>query len=195
MKHNNIASKIRCSWCESSDLMRKYHDNEWGTPQHDDNIIFEYILLDTFQAGLSWSIILNKRENFRKAFSNFDPVKISKYSEDDYERLMNDPGIIRNKLKIRAIINNAQVFLKLQKEYGTFDKYIWQFVNYKTIQNKWKDNSQVPATSKESDAMSKDLKKQGFKFVGSTICYAFMQASGMINDHTVECFRYKELAK
>ena len=187
-------AKIRCSWCESSDLMREYHDKEWGTPQHDDNIIFEYILLDTFQAGLSWSTILNKRENFRKAFSNFDPVKISKYTEADYKRLMNDPGIIRNRLKIRAIINNANVFLKLQKEYGTFDKYIWQFVDYKTIQNNATEGN-IASTSNESDAMSKDLKKQGFKFVGSTICYAFMQGCGMINDHTVDCFRYNELKR
>lgn len=189
-----MTSKIRCSWCESSDLMRDYHDNEWGNPQHSDKIIFKYILLDTFQAGLSWSTILNKRENFRKAFSNFDAEKIAKYNEDDYERLMLDPGIIRNKLKVRAMINNAQVFLRLQKEYGTFDKYIWQFVNHKTVQNNWLDKSKVPATSPESDAMSKDLKKQGFKFVGSTICYAFMQGSGMINDHTVDCFRHKELS-
>jgi len=173
--------------------MREYHDKEWGTPQHNDRIIFEYILLDTFQAGLSWSTIVNKRVNFKKAFDNFDPVKISKYAEEDYERLINDPGIIRNKLKIRAIINNAKVFLKLQKEYGTFDKYIWQFVNYKTIDGKRKIGGHWPSTSPESDAMSKDLKKQGFKFVGSTICYAFMQGAGMINDHAMECFRYQEV--
>ena len=190
-----MSSIIRCSWCESSNLMRNYHDKEWGTPQHKDKIIFEYILLDTFQAGLSWSTILNKRENFKKAFSNFDPVKISKYTEKDYERLMNDPGIIRNKLKIRAMINNAKIFLELQKEFGTFDKYIWQFVDYKTIGGKRKIGGHWPSTSKESDAMSKDLKDRGFKFVGSTICYAFMQAAGMVNDHIVSCTRYNEVQK
>lgn len=180
----------RCSWCQGDEEMEKYHDTEWGVPVHDDLKLFEFILLDSFQAGLSWKTILHKRQNFKKAFANFDPEQISRFDEEKINQLLNDVGIIRNKLKIKSTITNAQTFLKIQKEFGTFDKYIWQFVNYKTIKNSWADSSQIPVKTKESDSMSKDLIKHGFKFVGSTICYAFLQAAGMVNDHTIECFRY-----
>ncbi len=175
--------------------MIEYHDNEWGVPLHDDRKLFEFIILDAFQAGLSWNTIINKRKNFEKAFDNFDVVKISKYSEKKYDKLMNDAGIIRNRLKIRATITNAKAFLQVQKEFGSFDKYIWQFTGGNTIVNKWKIMKDLPAKTKESDAMSKDLLKRGFKFVGSTICYAFMQAAGMVNDHIVSCTRYKEVQR
>lgn len=180
----------RCSWHGQKKLMIKYHDEEWGVPLHDDRKLFEFLVLDAFQAGLSWEIILNKRENFRKTFDNFDAKKISKYSEKDIEKLKNNSGIIRNRLKIESTIVNAQKFLELQKEFGSFDKYIWKFTSNKVIKNKFKSLKDIPATSRESDAMSLDLKKRGFKFVGSTTCYAFMQASGMVNDHLVNCFRY-----
>src|SRR3989344_6070201 len=183
----------RCEWPGSNPLMIEYHDKEWGVPLHDGVKIFEFFVLDTFQAGLSWAIVLNKREGFRKAFHNFDPYKISKYTDKDFERLVNDEGIIRNRAKIKATITNAQKFLEVVKEFGSFHKYIWQFVKNKPIKNSWKFVKELPATSKESDEMSKDLKKRGFKFVGSTICYAFMQASGMVNDHLVSCFRYDRL--
>ncbi|RLD48549.1 MAG: DNA-3-methyladenine glycosylase I [Bacteroidetes bacterium] len=185
--------KHRCTWSNNNPYNIKYHDEEWGVPVHDDKKLFEFLLLDAFQAGLSWVTILKKRENFKKAFDNFDYNKIAEYKNDKVEELMNNAGIIRNKLKINATINNAQAFLKVQKEFGTFDKYIWQFVNHKTIINSFKTWKEIPATSKESDTMSKDLKKRGFKFVGSTICYAFMQAAGMVNDHEITCFRYKEI--
>ena len=185
----------RCDWTMGDELMIKYHDEEWGVQLHDDQKLFEYIVLDAFQAGLSWKTILHKRENFRSALDNFDPRKIAKYSEKKIEKLMNDAGIIRNKLKIQATITNAKAFLEIQKEFGSFDKYIWQFTKYKTIKHNRKTIQDLPATSKESDEMSKDLKKRGFKFVGSTICYAFMQAAGMVNDHTVGCFRCKEVKK
>ncbi len=171
--------------------MIRYHDEEWGIPLHDDRKLFEFLVLDAFQAGLNWSIILNKRENFRKAFYNFDSAKIVKYTANDVKRLMNDVGIIRNRLKIEATITNAKKFLEIQKEFGSFDKYIWQFTNHKTIKNKFKELKDIPSSSKESEAMSNDLKKRGFKFVGSTICYAFMQAAGMVNDHLNYCFRYR----
>lgn len=183
----------RCAWPGANELMIKYHDEEWGVPVHDDAKLFEFIVLDSFQAGLSWSTILNKRENFRKAFDNFDYKKIAKYDENKINELLHDAGIIRNKLKIKATITNAQNFIIIQKEFGSFDKYIWQFVNYKTIQNKCENLHDIQATSAESDTMSKDLKKRGFKFVGSTICYAFMQAAGMVNDHLESCYRYKEI--
>jgi len=186
---------IRCPWCLSTELLKEYHDTEWGVPVHDDRKHFEFIVLDSFQAGLSWSTILNKRENFRKAFDEFDPVKISRYTQKKIDKLLNDAGIIRNKLKIHATISNAKSFLSVQKEFGSFDKYIWQFVNGKTINNKFSRLDQIPATTKESDAMSKDLKKRGFTFVGSTIVYAFMQAVGMYNDHIVSCFRHAEVNK
>lgn len=187
--------KGTCSWPSTNPLMIEYHDNEWGTQLHDDNKLFEFMILDAFQAGLSWNTILNKRKNFEKAFDNFNPVKIAKYGPKQFERLMKDAGIIRNRLKINATITNAQKFLEVQKEFGTFDKYIWQFTGGKQKLNKFKSIKEMPAKSAESDAMSKDLIKRGFKFVGSTICYAFMQAAGMVNDHIVTCFRYKEVQK
>ncbi|MBU1012746.1 MAG: DNA-3-methyladenine glycosylase I [Bacteroidetes bacterium] len=183
----------RCNWPSDDKLMIKYHDEEWGIPLHDDDKLFEFIVLDGFQAGLSWKTILHKRENFRLAFDHFDAKLISTYSEEKVGDLMENSGIIRNKLKIRATISNAVAFLETQKKFGSFDKYIWQFTNYKTIDNKLYSLKEMPVTSTESDAMSKDLKKRGFKFVGSTICYAFMQAAGMVNDHTIDCFRYKRL--
>ena len=185
--------KTRCKWCMSSDLMKAYHDEEWGVVLHDDLKLFEFMVLDAFQAGLSWSTIINKRENFRKAFDDFIPEVIATYNEAKVEELMRNAGIIRNQLKIRATIKNASLFLKVQQEYGSFDKFIWQFVGQRTIVNKFDSHSQIPAKTAESDAMSKALTKLGFKFVGSTICYAFMQAAGMVNDHTTDCFRYKEV--
>jgi len=182
-----------CSWPNNIPLMIEYHDTEWGVPVHDDTKHFEFLVLDAFQAGLSWAIVLNKREGFRKAFDNFNIQKIAAYDDNKIQKLLKDKQIIRNQLKIRATVNNAQRFLEIQKEFDSFDQYIWQFINSKPIVNKWTKLDQVPATSKESDAMSKDLKKRGFKFVGSTICYAYMQAAGMVNDHLVECYRYKEL--
>jgi len=182
----------RCRWCESSDLMRAYHDEEWGVPLHDDNKIFEFMVLDAFQAGLSWSTIINKRKNFEKAFEGFIPEIVAEFDEDRMQMLMMDAGIIRNQLKIRATVNNAKQFLRIQKEYGSFDKYIWQFTGHKTIYNHLPDESHFQAKSKESDTMSKALLKEGFKFVGSTICYAFMQAAGMVNDHVKACFLYNK---
>ena len=190
----NKSNKERCDWPDKKDaLMIKYHDEEWGAPCHNDKKLFEYLLLDTFQAGLSWRTILHKRENFRKAFHDFDAVKISKYSGKDVERLMNDAGIIRNKLKILGTIANAKKFFEVQSEFGNFDKYIWQFTGQKTRNNKINSLKEIGATSKESDIMSKDMKERGFKFVGSTVCYAFMQGVGIINDHLVECFRHEEV--
>ena len=171
--------------------MIKYHDEEWGVPLHDDRKLFEFMVLDSAQAGLSWSTILNKREGYRKAFSNFDYKKIAKYTDKDVERLMNDKRIIRNRLKITTTISNAENFIKIQKEFGSFDKYIWSFVDYKQIINRTNKLSDIPTNTNISDVMSKDLKKRGFKFVGSTICYAFMQATGLVNDHATYCFRYK----
>jgi DNA-3-methyladenine glycosylase I len=182
--------KKRCTWPADDELMIRYHDEEWGVPVHDDRKLFEFLVLDAFQAGLSWRTILYKRETFRKAFANFDAGKVARFDDARVEALMQDTGIIRNRLKIKGTITNAALFLEVQKEFGTFDKYIWQFTGGKTITNKWKTTDKVPATSQESDAMSADLRKRGFKFVGSTICYAFMQAAGMINDHLTTCFRY-----
>ena len=183
----------RCNWPGSDELMIKYHDDEWGVPNHDDRKWFEYITLDAFQAGLSWAIVLNKRENFRKAFNNFDPKIIAEYDQIKVEELIQDAGIIRNKLKINATISNAKVFLDVQKEFSGFDNYIWRFVNGKPIVNYWKSITNLPASTSESDKLSTDLKKRGFKFVGTTICYAFMQSAGMVNDHLTTCFRYKEI--
>ena len=189
-----MKSKKRCSWPDEKDaLMIEYHDNEWGTPCHDDKKLFEYLLLDTFQAGLSWRTILHKRENFREAFDDFNPLKISKYTEKDVKRLMNNAGIIRNKLKILSAIANAKKFLEIQKKFRSFDRYIWQFTEHKTINNKIKNLKEIGATSKESDAMSTDMKERGFKFVGSTICYAFMQGVGIVNDHFVGCFKHGKI--
>lgn len=173
--------------------MIKYHDEEWGVPVHSDRKWFEFIILDGFQAGLSWSTIINKRSNFRKAFDKFDYNKIAKYDEKKLNSLLSDEGIIRNRLKIYSSVSNAKTFIGLRKEFGSFNNYIWKFTNGKTIHNKWKSHKEIPATTKISDELSKDLRKRGFNFVGSTICYAFMQAAGMVNDHTTDCFRYKEL--
>ncbi|MBL7127936.1 MAG: DNA-3-methyladenine glycosylase I [Ignavibacteria bacterium] len=188
-------TKKRCEWCLTSDLMIKYHDEEWGVPLHNDRKLFEFIILDAFQAGLSWSTIINKRKNFEKAFDGFDVEKIARYRQGKINKLLKDAGIIRNRLKIYSTVSNAKVFLKIQEEFGSFDKYIWQFVNGKPIINKRKKLKDIPASSKESDAMSKDLKKRGFRFVGTTICYAFMQAAGMVNDHLMDCHRYKKLKR
>ncbi len=183
----------RCEWCLASDRMVAYHDEEWGVPLHDDRRLFEFLVLDAFQAGLSWSTILNKRENFRKALDDFDPAKIARYGERRIEQLLSDTGIVRNRLKVTATIGNAQAFLDVRDEIGSFDAFIWQFVANRPKQNKWKTLRQIPAKTKESDAMSRTLKQRGFKFVGSTICYAFMQAAGMVNDHVVGCFRYHDI--
>ena len=185
----------RCKWAGQDPEMIDYHDKEWGTPVHDDQLLFEFLILEGAQAGLSWSTILRKRDNFRKAFDNFDYNKITKFSEQKVQELMNDEGIIRNQRKIEAVIVNAKAFLQVQKEFGTFDKYIWKFVNYNTIDNKFKDHSELPSKTEYSTQMSKDLKKRGFKFIGPTICYAFMQAVGMVNDHIKDCFRYDEINK
>ncbi len=183
----------RCPWPSDDPLMIAYHDREWGVPLHDDRKLFEFMVLDGAQAGLSWSTILRKRENFRKAFHGFDPDIVAQYTEKDVLRLLKDAGIIRNRLKIESAVTNARMVLQIQKEFKSFDAYIWQFTGGRTIQHRFRRLSEIPATSKESDAMSKDLKKRGFKFVGSTICYAFMQAAGMVNDHLVDCFRYREV--
>ena len=186
-----LMEKPRCDWGSSDQRMISYHDNEWGTPVHNDQLHFEYLVLDAFQAGLSWSTILNKRENFRKAFDQFDFRKIARYDAKKVELLLADAGIIRNRLKIEATKNNARCFINIIEEIGSFDSYIWTFTENKTIQNRWASLKQIPATSTESDNMSKALKKRGFKFVGSTICYAYMQAAGLVNDHIIGCFRYK----
>ncbi|MFW9878509.1 MAG: DNA-3-methyladenine glycosylase I [Candidatus Thorarchaeota archaeon] len=183
----------RCAWVGKDLQMREYHDKEWGTPIHDDRLLFEFLILEGAQAGLSWNTILQKRENFRAAFDNFDYNKIVKYTSKKIEELMNNEGIIRNRRKIEATISNAKALLKVQKEFGSFDKYIWKFVNYSAIDNKYKELSELPSKTEHSEHMSKDLKKRGFKFVGPTICYAFMQAVGMVNDHVIKCFRYKEI--
>jgi len=182
--------KERCSWVTDSQLYKNYHDKEWGIPVFDDKTLFEFLILETFQAGLSWITILNKRENFRKALDNFDYDKIATYNESKYESLLKDTGIIRNKLKIRSAITNAQVFIEIQKEFGSFSKFIWSYVNNKPIINKFLKKEDVPATTTLSDTISKDLRKRGFKFVGSTVMYAYMQAVGMVNDHTADCFKY-----
>jgi DNA-3-methyladenine glycosylase I len=184
--------KNRCAWI-ADDLMRKYHDEEWGVPLHDDQKLFEFMVLDAFQAGLSWKTILNKRENFRHALNDFDPGKVAEYDGKKYESLLADAGIIRNRAKISATISNAQAFLAVQKEFGSFDQYLWSFVNNKPVINSWKSLSEIPPKTELSDRLSKDLTRRGFKFVGSTICYAFMQAAGMVNDHVADCFRYREL--
>jgi DNA-3-methyladenine glycosylase I len=185
--------KTRCAWSLSSPRMIEYHDHEWGVPVHDDQLLFEYIVLDAFQAGLSWQAVLHKREHFRFAFDNFDANKIAYYDEAKQAELVADAGIIRNRAKIAATIGNAKAYLAIQKEFGSFDAYIWQFTQGKTIQNNWQELKQIPPLSPEAEAMSKDLKKRGFKFVGPTICYAFMQAAGMVNDHVTTCFRHKEV--
>lgn len=191
------AKKIqkRCIWLNDNSLMIEYHDKEWGVPVHDDRKLFEFLILEGAQAGLTWQTVLNKRENYRKALSGFDPAKIARYGNKGVKRLLNNSGIIRNRLKVAATILNAKKFLEIQEEFGSFDKYIWQFVDFKPIKNKFKSLSEIPPTTKESDTMSKDLRKRGFKFVGSTICYAFMEAVGMVNDHVVKCFRYNNVIR
>ena len=184
----------RCAWVGLTDpLMREYHDREWGVPVHDDRRHFEFLLLEGAQAGLSWSIVLKKREGYRHAFSEFDPAKVARYSEKRIQKLLTDPGINRNRMKIAATVRNARAFLALQEEFGSFDAYCWRFVDGRPRQNRWKSIKQIPATSPESDALSKDLKQRGFGFVGSTVIYAHMQAVGMVNDHLVDCYRYKEI--
>lgn len=183
----------RCAWSQSNELMIKYHDEEWGVPIHDDQKLFEFLILEGAQAGLSWQTVLNKRENYHKAFDNFNPEKISLYNQEDEKRLLSNPGIIRTRLKIAASIQNAQAFLAIQKEFGSFDSYIWKFVNYQPIDGQIKSFQDIPTKTKTSDLMSKSLLKHGFKFVGSTICYAFMQAVGMVNDHEINCFRYQQI--
>lgn len=185
--------KQRCGWCKGDPLYEKYHDEEWGVPLKDDAKLFEFLILETFQAGLSWITILRKRENFRKAFDQFDCHKISKYTEEKIESLLKNAGIVRNRLKIRATVSNAQEFIKIQEQYGSFSNYIWDFVDGRPIKNKLKNHKEAPATTPLSDAISKDLKKRGFKFVGSTVIYAHMQATGMVNDHEAHCFRYDEV--
>jgi len=184
----------RCGWARK-DISVGYHDEEWGVPQHDDRVLFEFLVLEGAQAGLSWDTILAKRENYRKAFAGFDAQRVAKFTERDVERLMQNEGIVRNRLKITSTITNAQAFLRVQKEFGTFDRYIWQFTGGKPKINQRKSLKEIPASTAESDAMSKDLKKRGFRFVGTTICYAFMQATGMVNDHETGCFRYKPLTE
>ena len=187
--------KFRCPWCLKFEEYIQYHDKEWGVPVHDDRVHFEFLLLEGAQAGLSWSMILKKRENYRKAFAGFDAAKVARFSTAKIEKLLQDPGIVRNRLKVNAAVNNAKRFLEVQKEFGSFDKYIWNFVNGRPIVNKWKGIKEVPPTTKESDLLSKDLIKRGFKFVGSTVIYSHMQACGLVNDHLVECWRYKRVPK
>ena len=184
--------KIRCEWADSKNpLMVAYHDREWGKPLKNDHKLFELLILEGAQAGLSWETILNRRENYRTTFKQFNPEKLAKLTDRQLEKILNNPGIIRNRLKVYSVRLNARAYLEVRKEFGTFSKYLWSFVEGKPIKNKWKKLSEIPDNSPESDARCKDLKKRGFKFVGSTICYAFMQATGMVNDHTVDCFRYK----
>ena len=184
--------KNRCSWAQGNQLEKDYHDTEWGVPVHDDKVLFEFLILEGAQAGLSWSTILNKREGYREALDDFDVQKISKYGESKILELLDNPGIVRNKLKVNSTILNACLLIEVQKEFGSFDKYIWQFVGGNPIVNRWNSVSEVPVSTPESDAMSKDLKKRGFKFIGTTICYAYMQAMGMVNDHTTDCFCYNK---
>ncbi len=187
-----MIEKIRCHWAQKQ-INIPYHDEEWGVPVHDDRILFEFLILEGAQAGLSWDTILAKRAHYREVLDDFNAEKIARYDKRKVQALLEDPGIIRNRLKIASTISNAQAFLKVQQEFGSFDKYLWQFVGGKPTKNAWKQHKQVPAKTKESDAMSKDLQRRGFRFVGSTICYAFMQATGMVNDHLVSCFRYREV--
>ncbi len=185
--------KKRCAWVKEDSLYQAYHDTEWGVPVHDDRVLFEFILLEGAQAGLSWETVLKKRENYRRAFAGFDPRKVAKFDERKAAALLQEAGIIRNRLKVGAAIGNARLFLQIQREFGSFDAYVWPFVDGKPIRNRWTSGEQVPASTPESDALSKNLVRRGFKFVGSTICYAFMQATGMVNDHTTNCFRYRQV--
>lgn len=190
--NSELKTITRCAWVSKDKIYQDYHDHEWGIPLHDDAKLFELLVLETFQAGLTWLIVLKKRENFRKAFDWFDAKKIARYDQGKIDQLLSNEGIIRNKLKINATIGNAKAFLEIRKEFGTFDKYIWQFVAYQPLRNARKNIKEIPASTPISDNISKDLKKRGFKFVGTTICYAFMQAAGMVNDHTIDCWRYSK---
>ncbi len=185
----SMKTRLRCPWAKT-ELSIAYHDTEWGVPVHDDRLLFEFLILEGAQAGLSWETILKKRDNYRRSFDNFDPRKVARYDASKVAALLADPGIVRNRLKVNSAVQNARSFLAVQREFGTFDAYIWQFVGGKPRRNAWRDTKDLPARTAESDAMSRDLLERGFKFVGSTICYAFMQAVGMVNDHWVECFRY-----
>jgi DNA-3-methyladenine glycosylase I len=189
-----MQDKVRCPWCLGFEQYIRYHDEEWGVPVHDDRKHFEFLILEGAQAGLSWATILKKREGYRKVFADFDPAKVAKFTEKKLEKILQDPGIVRNRLKVYAAVNNAKQFIKVQREFGSFDRYIWQFVGGKPIVNKHKTLRDVKATTPESDALSKDLLKRGFKFVGSTVIYAHMQACGLVNDHIVECWRYEQVA-
>lgn len=189
-----MTSIARCPWAESNELEIAYHDKEWGTPQHDDRKLFEFLILEGAQAGLSWDTILRKRDNYRRAFDDFDAEKVARYGEQKQAALLADPGIVRNRLKIASAIANARALLAVREEFGSFDAYVWRFVDGKPIHNRWQRPNQVPATTSQSDAMSRELKRRGFNFVGSTICYAYMQAVGMVNDHLVSCFRHDEVA-
>jgi DNA-3-methyladenine glycosylase I len=191
---SRVDAKRRCPWCLGSELYRRYHDEEWGVPVHDDRRLFELLILEGAQAGLSWSTILNKRENYRRAFTRFDPKKVARFGAREAKRLLADPGIVRNRLKIEAAIGNARAFLAVQREFGSFDSYVWGFVNGRPLRNRRKSMKGVPDRTAISDAISKDLKRRGFRFVGSTIVYAFMQAVGMVNDHLVTCYRHAQLA-
>lgn len=190
-----MKTKIRCNWPGEIPIMIEYHDKEWGNPMHSDRQHYEFLVLEAAQAGLSWLTILKRREGYRKAFADFDPKKVAQFDQRKIEKLLLDPGIIRNRLKVESAVHNAKLFLEVQKEFGTFDAYFWSFVGGKPIRNKWKTSKQIPATTKISDALSKDLKKRGFKFVGSTVLYAHMQAAGLVNDHLTTCFRYKEVQR
>jgi DNA-3-methyladenine glycosylase I len=192
---SEIMSMKKCSWALNSPLEEQYHDLEWGVPVHDERLLFEFLVLEGAQAGLSWSTILKKRDGYRLAFDNFEVEKVARYDVQKIDELMSNPGIIRNKLKITAAITNAQAFLDIQQSFGSFDRYIWQFVDDSPVHNAWKTHAELPASTRLSEIMSRDLKKRGFKFVGPTICYAHMQATGMVNDHTIDCFRYKEIKK
>jgi DNA-3-methyladenine glycosylase I len=194
MTPSKTRAVVRCGWARN-DLAIQYHDDEWGVPQHDDRVLFEFLILEGAQAGLSWDTILKKRENYRAAFAGFDPNKIARFDSRKQQALMKDAGIVRNRLKIAAAAQNARAFLAVEKEFGTFDHYIWRFVDGQPRRNAWTARQKLPASTTESDAMSKDLKKRGFTFVGSTICYAFMQATGMVNDHAAECFRYRQVGR
>ena len=194
MSASGKKEKKRCAWA-TNELSIRYHDEEWGQPVHDDRTLFEFLILEGAQAGLSWNTILNKRDNYRRAFDGFDPKRVARYDQRQVKQLLADAGIVRNKFKIAAAIENAKAFLRVEEEFGSFDRYIWQFVGGKPHVNGWRSMKQVPARTVESDAISKDLQRRGFKFVGSTICYAFMQAVGMVNDHLVDCFRYKVLSR
>jgi DNA-3-methyladenine glycosylase I len=192
---SKAARQKRCSWCGKDALYVAYHDQEWGVPLHDEQKLFEFLILEGAQAGLSWLTILKKRDAYRKAYYQFDIEKVARFNSRSIERLMNNPGIVRNRLKIEASINNARAFIEVQNEFGSFDKFIWQYVDHQPIQNQWKRLRDIPALTRESEQMSKDLQQRGFRFVGPTICYAFMQAVGMVNDHVTGCFRHKQVAR